>query len=61
MLGGTLEKGRTCECPWAWQIKAVVGGNLRKREGHQNVHWQIWMMLGATFNKGKDTKMSIGR
>jgi hypothetical protein len=24
------------------------------------VHWQIGLLLGATFERGKDTEMSIG-
>jgi hypothetical protein len=50
---------RTPKCPRA--DKAVVGSNVQKRKGHQNVHWQIGLLLGAMFNRGKDTKMSIGR
>jgi hypothetical protein len=31
------------------------------REGHQNVQGRRRMSLKATFRRGKDTKMSIGR
>jgi hypothetical protein len=41
--------------------RAVLGSNIQKRKGHQNVQGWIRLLLGATFNRGKDTKMSIGR
>jgi hypothetical protein len=40
--------------------RAVTGSNVRKRKGHRNVHWWIRLSLGATFERGKDTKMSKG-
>jgi hypothetical protein len=59
--GSSLEgskEGRTLRCPRA--DKAVTGGNIQKRKGHQNAHWQIGLLLGATFRRGKDTEMSKG-
>jgi hypothetical protein len=40
---------------------AVAGSNVQEKKGHQNVHWQIRLLLGAKYSRGKDTKMSIGR
>jgi hypothetical protein len=59
--GSSLEgskEGRTPKCPRA--DKAVTGSSIRKRKGHMTVHWQIGLLLGATFERGKDTEMSIG-
>jgi hypothetical protein len=57
-LEGSKER-RTPKCPKA--DKAVTESNIQKRKGHMTVHWQIGLLLGATFNRGKDIKMSIGR
>jgi hypothetical protein len=60
-LGAPLEGGGGRggkECPLA--DRAVVGSNVQKRKGHQNVQEQIGLLLGATFKRGKDTKISIG-
>jgi hypothetical protein len=40
--------------------RAVVGSNIQKRKGHRNVPWQIGLLLGATFKRGKNTEMSKG-
>jgi hypothetical protein len=32
-----------------------------EREGHRNVQGQLRLLLGATCERGEDTKMSIGR
>jgi hypothetical protein len=53
------KEDRTLKCPRA--DKAVTGSNIQKRKRHQNVHWQIGLLLGAAFNRGKDTEMPIGR
>jgi hypothetical protein len=51
---------KTLKCPLA--DRAVVGSNIQKRKGHpQNVQGGIRLSLGATFRRGKDTEMSIGR
>jgi hypothetical protein len=74
--GSSLEgsnKGRTPKCPRADNAvagsnirspladRAVVGSNVQKRKGQRNVQGGIRLLLGARFNRGKDTKMSIGR
>jgi hypothetical protein len=41
--------------------RAVVGRNVQKRKGHRNVQAQIRLLLGATFNRGKDNEMSMSR
>jgi hypothetical protein len=41
--------------------KTVTGSNNQKRKRLRNVQGQIGLLLGATFKRGKDTKMSIGR
>jgi hypothetical protein len=52
----TGREGRTPKCPLA-DRRAVVGSNVRKRKGHQNVHWQIGLLPRATFKqRGKDPK-----
>jgi hypothetical protein len=57
--GSSLEgskEGRTPKCPRS--DKTVTGSNIQKRKRHRNVHWQIGLSLGATFERGKNTKMS---
>jgi hypothetical protein len=57
--GSSLEgskEGRTPKCPRV--DKAVTESNIQRRKGHMTVHWQIGLLLGATFKRGKDTKMS---
>jgi hypothetical protein len=57
--GSSLEgstEGRTSKCPRA--DSAVVGSNIRKGGKDLNVHWQIGLLLGETFKRGKDTEMS---
>jgi hypothetical protein len=57
--GSSLEaskEGRTLKCPRL--DKTVTGSNIQKRKRHQNVPWRIELLLGATFKRGKDTKMS---
>jgi hypothetical protein len=57
--GSSLEgskEGRTLECPRS--DKTVTGSNIQKRKRHRSVHWQIGLLLGATFKRGKDTEMS---
>jgi hypothetical protein len=59
--GSSLEgskEGRTPKCPRA--DNAVTGrSNIRKGEDI-NFHWQIGLLWGATFKRGKDTEMSKG-
>jgi hypothetical protein len=50
---------RTLKCPLA--ERAVTGSNVRKGERTPNVQGQIRLSLGATFDRGKDTEMFIGR
>jgi hypothetical protein len=38
-------------------VKAVARDNIRRGKD-MNVHWQIGLLLGATFKRGKDTEMS---
>jgi hypothetical protein len=55
-LGGRKE-GRTLKYPRA--DNPVTKSNIRKGGKDMNVHWQIGLLLGATFKRGgKDTKMS---
>jgi hypothetical protein len=54
-----IRKGEGHECQRV--DKAVVGSNVQKRKEHRNVQGWIRLLLRAMFNKGKDTKMSIGR
>jgi hypothetical protein len=49
----------TPKCPS--EDRAVVRSNVQKRKGHQNVQGGIRLSLGATFKRGKDTEMSVGR
>jgi hypothetical protein len=56
VAGSNIQKRKGHECPLA--DRAVVGSNVQKRKGHQNVQGRIRLLLGATFNRGKDTKMS---
>ena len=59
-LRATLERGEGHECPLA--DSAVVGSDAEKRrKGHKNVQGPIRLSLGATFKRGRDTEMSIGR
>jgi hypothetical protein len=55
---GAIEE-RTPKYPLA--DRDVVGSNVQKRKGHQNVQGQKRLSLGATSKRGKDTEMSIGR
>jgi hypothetical protein len=55
-------------CPRAMKHEAMKAyetqgssGEGAKREGHRNVQGQIMLSRRATFKRGKDTKMSIGR
>jgi hypothetical protein len=59
VTGINLQKRRKGHgCPRS--DKTVTGSNIQKRKRHQNVHWQIGLLLGATFKRGKDTEMSKG-
>jgi hypothetical protein len=50
---------KTPKCPLA--DRAVGGSNIQKRNGHRDVQGWKRLSLGATFKRGKDTEMSIGR
>jgi hypothetical protein len=69
-LGATFKRGKdtkmskvrkeeTPKCPLA--DRAVVGSTVQKKKGHRDVQGWIRLSLGATFRRGKDTEMSIGR
>jgi hypothetical protein len=57
-LGATFNRGRAPKCPRSY--KAVVGSNVQKRKGYQNVQGRIRLLLGATFNRGEGTYVSMG-